>query len=94
LVKDNRVGTLIGYCRGKLDILINSDVKPIVVFDGNRLSMKSDVEDQRRKNRDEARKKAEFYLKNGDLEKAQRMFVQAVDITPDMAHSFMKVLKK
>ena len=29
----------------KLDILINSDVKPIVVFDGNRLSMKSDVED-------------------------------------------------
>ena len=57
---------MIGYCRGKLDLLINSDVKPIIVFDGNRLSMKADVEEQRRRNREEARRKAEYYLQNGE----------------------------
>ena len=58
---------MIGYCRGKLDVLISSEVKPIIVFDGNRLSMKNDVEVTRQANRIEAKKKAEECLANGNM---------------------------
>jgi len=52
---------LISYCLLKLDLLLVNNIIPIVIFDGNRLSMKSGTEDERQKNRDEAMKKALEY---------------------------------
>jgi 5'-3' exonuclease len=43
--------------------LINSDVRPIVVFDGNKLTMKEGVEDDRHRNRMEAKRKAEEFMR-------------------------------
>ena len=57
------VDKLIQYCRQKLEQLINSDVRPIVVFDGNKLTMKEGVEDDRHRNRMEAKRKAEEFMR-------------------------------
>jgi len=39
-------------------MLLESDVTPILVFDGAKLLMKGGVEDERKKNRDKNRKQA------------------------------------
>jgi Tfp pilus assembly protein PilF len=48
--------------------------------------MKGNTEDERKKNRDEHRIKAEEYLKQGNTVLAHKMFSIAVDITPEMAY--------
>ena len=73
--------------------MVNSNVRPIIIFDGNRLSMKENVEEDRHKNRVEAKRKAEDFKKQGNMAAAMRKCVEAVDITPDMANGFIKVLK-
>ena len=40
---------LIGYCQAKLQIMIQAGVKPLIIFDGCRLDMKSKTEAERRK---------------------------------------------
>ena len=40
---------LIAYCKMKLQMLLQAGVKPILVFDGCRLIMKGNTEDERRK---------------------------------------------
>jgi len=69
-------------------------VKPIIVFDGCRLEMKGNTEAERRRNRREARDKAEEYLRQGNGLMAQRKFSEAVDITPQMAYEFIQLLKQ
>lgn len=56
--------------------------------------MKGNVENDRKKNREENRKKAEEYLRNGDEKMAMRKFSESVDITPQMAHSLIKALQQ
>ena len=62
---------------------------PVLVFDGARLQMKSQTEDERRVNRENHLRKAEQYLAEGNRMMAQKMFSIAVDITPEMACSFV-----
>lgn len=40
---------LIAYCRQKLEMIVGAGVRPIVVFDGERLKMKEGVEEERSK---------------------------------------------
>ena len=40
---------MIGYCQAKLQIMIQAGVKPMVIFDGCRLDMKSNTEAERKK---------------------------------------------
>jgi hypothetical protein len=40
---------LIGYCKSKLQLMIAAQVKPLLIFDGCRLIMKSHTEAERRK---------------------------------------------
>lgn len=47
LAHDRGLDKLIQYCKFKLDVVVSSGVKPIVVFDGNRLHMKQDIEEER-----------------------------------------------
>lgn len=55
--------------------------------------MKKSTEEDRQKNRDQSRKKAEEYLKKGDEKMAMRKFSESLDITPQMAHSLIKALQ-
>lgn len=73
-------------------MVINAGVRPLLIFDGNRLSMKNDVEVERARNRDKAKREAEEYLRAGELALAQRKFNEAVDITPDLANCFIRQL--
>jgi len=48
--------------------------------------MKGNTEDERKRNREEHKQKAEDYLREGNQVMAYKMFAVAVDITPEMAH--------
>lgn len=80
-------------CKQKLDMVIKAGVRPIVVFDGNRLKMKDGVEVERQRNREEARRKADEFARSGDLAKAERYYNMAVDITPELANCFIRELR-
>lgn len=81
------------YCQNKLEMMIDAGVRPLLVFDGNKLSMKKGTEDQRQKNREAARIKAEELRSMGNWDAAMRKFCEAVDITPEMAFNFIQILK-
>mmetsp|Transcript_29470 Transcript_29470/g.21924 ORF Transcript_29470/g.21924 Transcript_29470/m.21924 type:complete len:242 (-) Transcript_29470:59-784(-) len=55
--------------------------------------MKSGTECDRKKLRDEAREKAEQYLREGNLAMAQKKFTEALDVTPEMAQQLMVALQ-
>jgi exonuclease-1 len=86
LVYGRGISKLIQYCQKKLQMLIAFKVTPILIFDGARLIMKGNTENERKKNRDEHRIKAEEFLKQGNTVMAHKMFSIAVDITPEMAY--------
>jgi exonuclease 1 len=74
-------------------MLIAYGVTPILIFDGARLIMKGNTEDERQKNRDEHRLKAEEYMRQGNSTMAHKMFSIAVDITPEMAYLLVQAAK-
>lgn len=80
-------------CKQKLDVVIMAGVRPILVFDGAKLQMKEGTEFIRAQNRDEARRKAEEYLSAGDTVNAHKYFNIAVDITPELANCFIRLLR-
>jgi hypothetical protein len=51
--------------------------------------MKQRVESERQKLRLEAKAKASQLLQNGDFSGACRKFIEAIEITPEMMHSFI-----
>lgn len=55
--------------------------------------MKGDVEDERHRKRVEARKEAEEYQRKGNSAMANRKWCEALDITPEIAHAFIQLLR-
>lgn len=51
--------------------------------------MKSNTENERAKSRNEARLKGWSFLEEGNTAMAFKMFMIAVDITPEMAYKFV-----
>lgn len=70
-------------------MLIGYGVTPILIFDGARLQMKQNTEEERERNREEHKRKAEEFLRQGNGTMAYKMFSVAVDITPLMAYQFV-----
>ena len=56
--------------------------------------MKSHTEDDRHKNRAQAREQAQEYLAAGDEKMAMRKFSESIDITPKMAHTLIMALRE
>lgn len=75
-------------------MLLESNVTPIIVFDGARLIMKGGVEEERKKNREKNKKAAEDFMRMGNTVMAHKYFSAAVDITPSMAYEFVLVAQK
>lgn len=65
------------------------NIKPILVFDGAYLHMKGKMEDERKRNREEHKRKAEECVKEGNMTLAYKFFTIAVDITPEHAYLFV-----
>ena len=68
-------------------------IKPILVFDGARLHMKSRIEEERKKQRLEARSKAEELLLEGNLFGANKKFVEAIEISSDIVKQLIQHLE-
>ncbi|KAI5075878.1 hypothetical protein GOP47_0009954 [Adiantum capillus-veneris] len=81
------------YCMHYVNLLRFNNVIPVVVFDGGRLPSKALTENERQRRRDQNREQARLKLSEGDVNGAQELCQRAVEITPMMAHEFIKVLK-
>mmetsp|Transcript_33970 Transcript_33970/g.44846 ORF Transcript_33970/g.44846 Transcript_33970/m.44846 type:complete len:90 (-) Transcript_33970:1859-2128(-) len=75
-------------------MLTDANVTPVLIFDGAKLQMKMNTEDEREKTRQENKRKGEDYLRLGNSIMAHKMFSAAVDITPEMAYKFVQVAKQ
>ena len=85
---------LITYCKKRLQMLLENNVKPIMIFDGAKLQMKAGTENERERHRTENKRKAEEFLRQGNTVMAHKLYSAAVDITPEMAYKFVQVAKQ
>ena len=76
---------LISYVLKRINLLLNNNVTPVMVFDGGKLHMKKCVEEDRQKNRERYKDMAEVYRKEGDEENAMKMYGLSIDVTPRIA---------
>ena len=75
-------------------MLLENNVKPIMIFDGAKLQMKAGTENERERHRTENKRKAEEFLRQGNTVMAHKLYSAAVDITPEMAYKFVQVAKQ
>ncbi|KAI8901579.1 PIN domain-like protein [Globomyces pollinis-pini] len=94
LLNDIPTKKYVNFCMKKVMQLKEFGVWPIIVFDGDSLPMKKNTENQRRSNRKERRQKALQYLKEGNQAKALEYCQTCIDVTPEMAHEWIKELQK
>lgn len=79
----------INYVMKRVDMLCYFGVEPYLVFDGAYLPTKADTAKERRAKREDARAKADAFLKKGDRKSAWKEFMKAAGVTPAMAKSIM-----
>ncbi|ODM93528.1 Exonuclease 1 [Orchesella cincta] len=84
----------ITYCMKYINVLLDNNIKPILVLDGRNLPSKAHTEKKRREKREENRKLARKYLQEGNRKGAWECFTKCVDITPAMAREFIKELRR
>jgi exonuclease-1 len=84
----------VDYCMRKVNQLKQNRIWPIIVFDGGKLPMKKRTEVERHQIRTERMKKGKEMLEKGDKTKACEYFQTSIDITPEMAYEWIKVLRK
>ncbi|XP_047318686.1 exonuclease 1 isoform X2 [Impatiens glandulifera] len=78
----------------RVNLLRHFGVKPVLVFDGGHLPMKSDQESKRARSRKENLERAIEHESNGNSSAAYECYQKAVDISPSVAYDLIQVLKK
>ncbi|KAJ3425244.1 exonuclease [Anaeramoeba flamelloides] len=94
LVLEEPAPALITYCMNFISQLQKYGIIPIVVFDGSDLSIKSNTNEKRKKQRKKYKEEALAFLQRGDFEKAKKKFRGAVEITFEIAQGFVLALKE
>ncbi|XP_077222595.1 5'-3' exonuclease family protein [Tasmannia lanceolata] len=84
----------IDYCMHRVNLLRHYGVKPILVFDGGLLPMKSDQENKRSRARKENLERAIEHESTGNSAAAYECYQKAVDISPSIAFELIQVLKQ
>ncbi|KAF3449829.1 hypothetical protein FNV43_RR05908 [Rhamnella rubrinervis] len=84
----------IDYCMHRVNLLRHYGIKPILVFDGDLLPMKSEQEKKRARVRKENLARAIEHDSNGNTAAAYECYQKAVDISPSIAHELIQVLKQ
>lgn len=72
--------------------MVEKDIKPIYVFDGQSSELKSDTQAKRREVRDEAEKIYKEALAKGDTEKARKFAMRSSKLSPEIIESSKKLL--
>ncbi|KAH6790266.1 hypothetical protein C2S51_005272 [Perilla frutescens var. frutescens] len=93
LCKGQSTSKHIDYCMHRVNMLRHHGVKPILVFDGGPLPMKTDQEIKRARSRRENLSRAMEHESNGNLSAAYECYQKAVDISPSIAYDLIQVLK-
>eukprot|EP00257_Ricinus_communis_P018063 XP_015576661.1 exonuclease 1 [Ricinus communis] len=78
----------------RVNLLRHYGVKPILVFDGGLLPMKSEQENKRARSRKENLSRAIEHEANGNSAAAYECYQKAVDISPSIAHELIQALKQ
>ncbi|KAJ0966231.1 hypothetical protein J5N97_027369 [Dioscorea zingiberensis] len=84
----------IDYCMHRVNLLRHHGVKPILVFDGGFLPMKSEQETKRARVRKENLERALKHEATGNSSAAYECYQKAVDISPSIAWELIQVLKQ
>ncbi|KAM7505889.1 hypothetical protein LguiB_004793 [Lonicera macranthoides] len=84
----------LGRPTSKVNLLRHHGVKPILVFDGGFLPMKSDQENKRARSRKENLARAIEHESCGNSAAAYECYQKAVDISPSVAYDLIQVLKQ
>ena len=72
--------------------MIEKDIKPIYIFDGQAPELKSETQAKRREIRDEAEKIYKDALAKGDTEKARKFAMRSSTLSPEIIESSKKLL--
>uniref|UniRef100_A0A5B7CBH9 Exonuclease 1 n=1 Tax=Davidia involucrata TaxID=16924 RepID=A0A5B7CBH9_DAVIN len=94
LCKGQPTSRHIDYCMNRVNLLRHYGVKPILVFDGGFLPMKSEQENKRARGRKENLARAMEHESNGNSAAAYECYQKAVDISPSVAYELIQVLKQ
>lgn len=70
-------------------MLLQHDIRPIMVFDGRNLPAKADTELKRRESRLKAKQMAKQLTQLGKTTEAETYYKQCLEITPEMAHKLI-----
>ncbi|PNT72968.1 hypothetical protein BRADI_2g51637v3 [Brachypodium distachyon] len=84
----------IEYCMHRVNLLRHHGVKPILVFDGGFLPMKSEQEIKRARSRKENLERAREHEAAGNSRGAFESYQKAVDITPRIASELIQIIFK
>ncbi|KAM0925798.1 hypothetical protein ACQ4PT_003959 [Festuca glaucescens] len=84
----------IEYCMHRVNLLRHHGVKPILIFDGGYLPMKSEQEVKRARSRKENLEHAREHEAAGNSRAAYKCYQKAIDITPKIASDLIQVLKQ
>ncbi|XP_064085040.1 exonuclease 1-like [Macrobrachium nipponense] len=85
LVRGEPTDGYVMYVMKQINLFLNNDIKPILVFDGCHLPSKAVTERKRRENRERNQKRAKELLREGRVKEAKECFQRCVDITSEMA---------
>ena len=88
-------GNITSHLSGILDrnsSMIEKDIKPIYIFDGQAPELKSETQAKRREIRDEAEKIYKDALAKGDTEKARKFAMRSSKLSPEIIESSKKLL--
>ncbi|KAI8573788.1 hypothetical protein RHMOL_Rhmol01G0302800 [Rhododendron molle] len=94
LCKGQPTSKHIDYCMHRVNLLLHYGVRPILVFDGGLLPMKSEQEIKRARARKENLARAIGHETNGNNAAACDCYQKAVDISPSVAYELIQVLKQ
>ena len=82
------------YLNKRVDQLLRFNITPIIVFDGDKLQMKRMEEEERQKRRNEVTMESLKLIRKGLEKEAQTKRLEGIDINPQMAYEFIKLLKQ
>jgi exonuclease-1 len=94
LVEGEPTDRHVQYCMGRVELLLAAGVRPMVVFDGDRLPNKADEERSRERSREENKARARALWAQGNKAAAMECYQKAVDIQPAHAKQFVEALKQ
>ncbi|KAG0436328.1 hypothetical protein HPB47_018013 [Ixodes persulcatus] len=94
LAKGEKTDGYVAYCMKMTNTLVAAGVRPVLVFDGQRLPSKQLTERKRREQRETNRQKAKQFLIEGRIKEARECYQRAVDITPEMALDLIKECRR